>query len=180
MYLPLAVSALLHQHKAARGHPGVQLAGFVFAVCKPGYGTTNIASGCSECGPRKYGPDAAGTACVDCPAQTIGFTFFYKEQVIPYTSLPVAKTEASSSADCVSEFAQIQYGWWSLSGAATPHSANTLAACVSACLAYKTAASTDDCMFVTFTYTASAVASPPESTQGSCQLAITQDNSATQ
>lgn len=144
------------------------------AVCKPGFGGFS-SSGCTACGPRGYGPDAAGTACVNCPAQQVGFTFFYRGEPVPYLSLPVARTEASSSADCVSEFAQIQYGWWFLSGASTDiPTATDLAACVAACESQAT------CMFLTFTYTGDVNPSSPESRSGTCKTALATELSAGQ
>lgn len=142
------------------------------AVCAPGYGGADV-NNCEDCADATtpgYGPEfRSDTACISCPTQNVGFSFFYKETLIPYMSAPVVRSKATSPADCVSRYAQIESGLWYLAGASTANAATTLANCVTACNGDA------NCMFINFQYTATSVANPATDTTGTCTLATSGD-----
>lgn len=140
-------------------------------MCAPGYGGNDV-NKCADCATAAgYGPEfRADTMCITCPTQDIGFSFFYKGELIPYKSAPVVRSKATSPADCVSNYAQIESGLWYLAGASSEvATATKLADCVAACANTE---NTDKCMFATFKYTQETVAGTPEDTTGVCSLAL--------
>lgn len=146
------------------------------AVCEPGYGgaSADACTDCAEKTPPGYGPEfRSSTECINCPTQTVGFSFFYKETLVPYQSPPVVRSAATSPADCVSQFAQIESGLWYLAGASNTATGTTvkLSACLESCRTSGTA-----CMFATFEYKGDAGANP----DGDCFLATTANTETTQ
>ncbi|WIA38818.1 hypothetical protein OEZ86_002099 [Tetradesmus obliquus] len=122
-------------------------------LCLPGYGKTgkdNPGVKCDDCqGVRGYGPASRvdgdnPNACVLCPTQDIGFTFFYGDEAKQYKAAPVIKEAQTSAASCLSSFAQITSGLFFLDGAATPATASTIDECAAAC--------NSECMFFTWNY----------------------------
>lgn len=130
-------------------------------TCLPGWGgsASPRGSNCStQCGGESgatYGPpgrDSSTRQCFSCGAHT-GFSFdvFAKNQV--YKPDIVARLGASSSADCLSEFGQIQDDAWFLGGSvalteatAAAGSNMTFDACVQDCKA------DDSCQYITYRY----------------------------
>lgn len=144
-----------------------RLAWFCAAVCAPGFGGAS-ASSCADCATAStpgYGPQQReDTQCIACPTQTAGYTFFYKGVRKAFTSPPVVRSAATSAADCVSKFAQIEDALWFLAGAATSRTANRITDCAAACGA--------DCMFFTWEYTGAT----GDADAGTCLLALSADD----
>jgi hypothetical protein len=80
----------------------------------------------------------------------VGFSFDFEGTNQLFKPISVARTGASSGADCLAQFAQIEDLAWYLpaTGLTAVASATTFDACALAC--------TGDCQFVTFDYAAIA------------------------
>jgi hypothetical protein len=78
----------------------------------------------------------------------VGFSFDFLAVNQPFKPNPVARLEAGSAADCLSEFAQIEDAAWYMGGAAAmayiTDTASSFDDCVAAC---KTST---DCQYITF------------------------------
>jgi hypothetical protein len=85
---------------------------------------------------------------VSCPAQTTGFSYDFNLTNANYTPAVVAALGAQSPADCLSEFAQINDGAWSISiSTATTNTAQpTFDACIQSCK------SNSACEYATYDY----------------------------
>lgn len=139
--------------------------------CEAGYGGSTQANGgtqycTTQCGGAAgtYGPAGRKAnddqaACTDCPRSI--WTFRVDGGKDDYTPASVAPEGATESTQCLAQAVQIGYDAWYLGGAGVDNVANTLTACVGACV------ENADCQYITFAYTAADAQK--------CKLRIRQD-----
>jgi hypothetical protein len=122
-----------------------------------GYGGQGCAQLCGGSGEAAtYGPPgrALSSTCQPCSSQgkTIGFSFNWNSANDLYSARTISRVMASSSIDCLSEYAQTVDGAWYLPltssyGTNTSNGVPSFSACVDIC-------SSIDCQLVTYDYVA--------------------------
>lgn len=121
-------------------------------VCAEGFGGPQCATPCGTGDQASaYGPSGrpAGSNCIKCPSQTVGFFFNFGGMSQQYAPAVVTRPFADNTADCVNEFNQFGDTAWEVGGTVALEEvteAKDFPACVEACKA------DERCQYITFDY----------------------------